>query len=76
MTRWEKVSNCFLRIADELRLQRGATAHLASQVGRMCDILVRIETTQEEIHASHQRSIREIAGLEARVTKVERATTR
>lgn len=73
MTRWEKLSAVLLRLVDSARTQTGAIAHLSSQFGRALDTLERIEKGQEEIHASHQKANREYAGLEARVTKLERS---
>lgn len=72
MTRWEKLSDCLLRVADELRMQGGALRHLSSQFGRSLDVLDRIESRLEETHASHEKSLRFQAEIDARLAKLER----
>lgn len=73
MIKWEKLSVVLLRLVDSARGVEGAIKHVSSNFGRMGDALERIESRQEEIHASHQKANREYAGLEARVTKIERS---
>lgn len=72
MTRWEKLSGVLLRLVDSARTTSGAVAHMTSALGRLCDTLERIESRQEEIHASHQKANREIQALDSRVTRIER----
>jgi hypothetical protein len=72
MNRWEKIGHCLLRVADELRLQNGATQHLSTQSNRMLDVLERLDTKLDEIHASHQKIIRFQAETDARLTRLER----
>lgn len=74
MNRWEKLSVVLLRLVDSARGTQGAIAHVSGQVGRMCDTLARIEALCESTNASHQKTIRFDAEIDARVSKLERAS--
>lgn len=73
MTRWEKLSRVLLLLVDSSRQTSGAISHLASEYGRSCDTLDRLERLIEETHASHQKANRQLVEVEARVSRLERA---
>lgn len=75
MSRWEKLSLVLLRLVDSARGAQGAITHVSGQVGRMCDTLERIEALCESTNASHEKALRFDAQIDARVAKLERASS-
>jgi septal ring factor EnvC (AmiA/AmiB activator) len=72
MSRDSKTAAAILSLVDELRAQRSANIQLSSAVGRLTDEISDLRGQVEERNASHSKTTREVAELDARVTRLER----